>query len=76
MSIEKMYAMKDVSCSCGKTHSFSVKLVMGQGSVNQIPEIVKSYGAKKVFVLSDVNTYKAAGEQVCALLQETGSLST
>ena len=72
MSVEKLYAMKGVPCNCGKTHSFSAHLVMGRGAVNQTPKIVKDYGAKKVFVLSDVNTYKAAGEQVCALLQESG----
>ena len=76
MSVEKMYAMKDVLCSCGKTHSFSVKLVMGQSAVSQVPEIVKGYGVKKAFLLSDVNTYKAAGEQVCILLQENGIADT
>lgn len=72
MSIEKLYAMKDVPCSCGKTHTFSTKLVMGQGAIHKIPEIVKNYGAKKAYVLSDVNTYRAAGARVCALLEENG----
>lgn len=47
MSVEKLYAMRGVLCSCGKTHSFSAKLVTGQGAVDQIPKIVKGYGAKK-----------------------------
>lgn len=60
-------------CECGKTHSFDVnKIITGKGAVKKIPNAVKEYGVKKVFVFSDINTYEAAGRTVCELLGESG----
>ena len=72
MSIEKMNAMNGASCACGKTHSFSADVVVGKGVVKQLPQFVRKFQAKKPFVLSDVNTFIAAGEQVCRILREDG----
>ena len=72
MSIEKMHAMNGTPCPCGKTHSFSADVVVGKGVVAQLPQFVNKFQAKKPFVLSDVNTYAAAGEKVCQILQEAG----
>ena len=72
MSIEKMNAMNGVVCTCGKTHSFSADVIVGKGVVTQLPQFVHKFQAKKPFVLSDVNTYAAAGEKVCQILQNAG----
>lgn len=72
MSMEQMYAMNGKRCSCGKVHGFQVKVVTGEGVVSQIPQLIEAYHAKKVYMLSDVNTQKAAGEQVCSLLEKAG----
>lgn len=74
MSLEKMIAMNGRRCRCGKIHSFSAEVCVGSGVVQRIPEFVQKHNASKVFVLSDLNTYKAAGAQVCQVLQ-TNSIS-
>ncbi len=60
-------------CDCGKSHDVAVdELVIGKGAVNRLPEFVKKYGAKKPFVLADCNTFLAAGDQVCKVLESEG----
>ena len=59
-------------CPCGKVHTAAVdEVVIGRGAVTRLPELVRKYG-KKPFVVADVNTYPAAGEKVCGLLEEGG----
>ena len=70
MSMERLYAMNGAPCACGRPHGFSARVISGAGVVKQIPQVVRELGAKKVFVLSDLNTYAAAGEQVCKLLSD------
>ncbi len=72
MSLEMLNEMNGKLCDCGKTHSFCTKVITGDGVLGQLPGVAMEYGAKKVFVLSDKNTYKAAGAQVCALLKNAG----
>ena len=72
MSMDLLHAMNGASCPCGRPHGFSAKVISGAGVVAQLPEEVKTFGAKKVFVLTDLNTYEAAGEKVCNLLREAG----
>lgn len=60
-------------CSCGKVHKSSVKLILTEnGAINRINKIIEEYGAKKPFILDDVNTHRAAGERICHLLEENG----
>lgn len=60
-------------CTCGKTHATPVEdVVVGSGVLTRLPQIIGRYGAKKVFLLADPNTYTAAGEQVCHILDEAG----
>lgn len=70
MSMERLYAMNGTPCACGRPHGFSARVISGAGVIKQIPQVVRELGAKKVFVLSDLNTYTAAGEQVCKLLSD------
>lgn len=72
MSMELCNAMNGKLCSCGKIHSFETKVVTGKGALGKIPECLAAFNAQKVYILSDQNTYRAAGEKVCKLLQEAG----
>ena len=57
-------------CPCGKVHTVAIdEVVVGKGVVNRLPEFVRKYG-EKAFVVADRNTFAAAGERVCGLLQE------
>ena len=59
-------------CPCGKNHTIAIdEVVIGSGVVNRLPEFVNKYG-KKPFVVADVNTYAAAGERVCDILNAAG----
>ncbi|MCD8224378.1 MAG: sn-glycerol-1-phosphate dehydrogenase [Clostridiales bacterium] len=56
-------------CACGKIHKTTVdEVIIASGAIDRIPAILQKYTVKKVFVLSDINTYMAAAERVCALL--------
>lgn len=72
MSMEKLNAMNGAQCSCGKTHTYDTQVYVGKGVVENIPQYLQQYNPKKIFVLSDPNTYKAAGGKVCAVLDEAG----
>ena len=72
MSLEMLNGMNGKPCACGKVHSFSARVITGDGVLEQLSNVVGEYGAKKAFVLSDQNTYEAAGKRVCALLESAG----
>lgn len=62
-----------VPCACGKLHKAGFShVIIESGAIKKVPDVVRSYGAKKVFVLADQNTYAAAGEQVAATLAAAG----
>ena len=64
-----MNAIKNSECICGKEHEFSSEILVGKGVLSEIVDVVKSYNSKKVFLIADKNTYKAAGETVVDLLK-------
>lgn len=70
MSMEKLHAMNGAACSCGKEHRFSADVVIGKAAVEQLPAYIRKYSGTKAFVLSDKNTYAAAGEKVCHILRQ------
>jgi len=72
MSMEILNAMNGRRCSCGRVHSYAARVISGKGALEKLPEALAQLKSKKVFVLCDRNTYKAAGEQVCALLNAAG----
>lgn len=71
MSLELLHKMNGAACPCGRTHCFSGKIVSGSGALEQLPGLAAGLGGK-AFVLSDANTYQAAGERVCGLLARAG----
>lgn len=70
MRIEEKTEVKP--CSCGKVHvKNDGDCIVKRGAINLLPEYIQKFNAKKVFVLADVNTYAAAGEKVCHILEES-----
>lgn len=58
-------------CACGKAHINPIdKVIIGKDVLGNIPAVLEEYGATKVFVLSDPNTFRAAGRAVCDVLTE------
>lgn len=72
MSMDILNKMNGRLCSCGKTHSYDTQVYVGKGVLNNIPQYLKPYAPEKVFVLSDLNTYKVAGAKVCEVLDRSG----
>ena len=59
------------NCSCGRRHDAPVdELLIGRGAISHLPRLIRNYGAGKVFLLADVNTFDAAGERVCRILEK------
>lgn len=59
------YLAKEFSCDCGRKHSVEIeKVIIGNGAIGKIPEVLRALGYKKVFMVADSNTYKVAGAQV------------
>ena len=72
MSMKRLFAMNGVPCPCGREHSFTAQVLSGSGVLEQLPQTAAQFHARKVFVLSDLNTYDAAGSRVCRLLSQAG----
>ena len=65
--------LQETGCPCGKPHNVAIdEVVVGSGVIGRIPEFVEKYSSKRPFVLADVNTFAAAGEQVCKALEDAG----
>lgn len=59
------------TCNCGKVHTIDIKkILIGSGIVNDLGKLLKEYEGRKVFIVGDGNTYKAAGEKVENTLKE------
>lgn len=70
-NIGALLSKGDFLCPCGKLHAAKVsRAIIESGAMKKIPEIVRGYGAKKVFVLADANTFDAAGKDVTGILSE------
>ena len=64
--------LKTENCPCGKRHTATIdNVIVGNGVIAQLPGIIAKYGAKKPFILADVNTFQAAGQAVCNILNES-----
>lgn len=73
MSIGELLRQDGFECACGKRHYAGVEQVyIEENAILRLPEILKKLGVKKPFLLSDVNTWKAAGEKVASALSGAG----
>ncbi len=72
MAMELFSAMNGALCACGRAHTFDAQVLCGAGVLRRLPQLVRALHATKVFVLSDENTFEAAGRQTVRLLEEAG----
>ncbi len=71
MPLEKLCAPHAYDCPCGVKHEAELRIFRcGRNAIESLPEVLKELGFKKPFVVCDPETYKAAGERVCAILDE------
>ena len=72
-TIQLLREFCEPTCDCGKKHAFSIDdIIVEKGAIGRVAEVALRYGAKKVFLLADRNTFAAAGEQICAGLSAAG----
>ncbi len=70
MSIKELQQISEFGCKCGKAHKNPIdEIIVGKGAVNELPRVIKKYNGSKAFVVSDINTQKAAGDKVCEVLK-------
>lgn len=73
MVLKELDRIRVKGCACGRDHVLPLdKILVGSGVITETPRIIKEYKAKKVFLLSDKNTYCAAGDMLCGLLGNSG----
>jgi len=59
--------------SCKKFHAISLgKLILERGAIEKVPAELAQLKITKPYILTDPNTYKAAGERLCAILDAAG----
>lgn len=69
MNINDM-ANVSFNCNCGKTHHLDISCIqIGKNVISELPSILRDFKNKKIYILSDNNTWKAAGEKVYHLLK-------
>jgi len=70
MNINEMSNL-DFDCQCGKRHKLPIKeICIKNDALNELVRITKKFKNKKIFMYSDKNTYKAAGEKVNNILNK------
>ena len=70
MSLSELVRPEGWDCDCGKHHVCELKyLKIERGALASVPDMVRTLGCARPFVLCDSNTYAVAGERVCAILE-------
>ena len=65
------YLNKVYDCTCTKKHKVDIKEIdISRGALNNTPLLIKKYGYKKVFIVSDLNTSEVAGKRLENLLTD------
>jgi len=73
LPLEELVRPGGFTCSCGRTHKCELQfLKIGRGVVKEVPAMVRTLGAKKPFIVCDMNTWKAAGERAAQELTKAG----
>ena len=66
-----VFSLNGQKCACGKEHVLpKSKVISGQNVLESIVEVVKDFNAKKVFVLSDKNTFSVCANKVLQILDK------
>lgn len=56
---------KEIPCSCGKIHKTPLKKIdIGAGALKRLPSVIRELGYRKVFLVADKNTYRAAAAAI------------
>lgn len=73
MTLSQIVKLNKHDCPCGKAHTSCVDdVIIGSGVITELPEVVSRYNASRPFVLTDSNTYEAAGKRALELLSNNG----
>ncbi|MCI8327561.1 MAG: sn-glycerol-1-phosphate dehydrogenase [Lachnospiraceae bacterium] len=65
----EQYLGKPLECNCGHEHKTLLKKIdISKGALERLPALIKELGYQHIFVVCDINTWKAAGETVVQLL--------
>ena len=56
-------------CKCGKQHIFDSTVIVKEGAILELPQLLQQYNAKKVYLVADCNTYAAAGKTVAEIIK-------
>ena len=60
-------------CDCKKAHAFTIShICVEKAAIKKLPAFIAEFQSKKPFVLADRNTFEAAGEKVCCVLESAG----
>lgn len=72
--INSLIASDGAVCpACGRAHFGRLRdCIICDGAIEYLPMMIKKHGGNRAFVLCDEDTYKAAGERVCAILADAG----
>ena len=73
MTCEELVRPEGWDCGCGRHHICALEFLrIGRGAVEAIPEMVRTMGKQKPFVVFDKNTRQAAGDRVLEILDRAG----
>ena len=68
-----MWNFQKEACACQREHKVALlDAVIEKGAISKLPDCISRLRGKKVFLLADANTFGAAGEKVCAVLENNG----
>ena len=74
MSLQAMWDFSKVECVCKREHTVSLSnAVIEKNATEKLPSFINEFGRKKAFLIADPNTFCAAGEKVCAVLEKAVS---
>lgn len=67
---------RKTNCSCGRKHEFNLeRLIITENALFEVPLFINNRGFKRVLVIQDINTKKAAGESLNGILSEAGFIA-
>ena len=73
MSLQAIWDFSKVECVCKREHTVSLSnAVIEKNATEKLPSFINEFGRKKAFLIADPNTFSAAGEKVCAVLEKSG----
>ena len=74
-SVEEMTGL-EYKCSCGRTHRVEIDdIKVGSGVIDELPNIIKDYEGRRIFIVEDVHTFEVAGRKVEKLLKDKFKVS-